>query len=76
LFLTSWAKFPYANLDFGEKFGKCEAFRFPAGGYMNGIAVVLPPLDDGGWEISLTLEEKCMRAFKTDAVWLQYAQID
>jgi hypothetical protein len=76
LFLTSWAKFPYANLDFGEKFGKCEAFRFPAGGYMNGIAVVLPPLDDGGWGVSLTLEEKCMRVFKTDAVWLQYAQID
>jgi hypothetical protein len=23
LFLTSWAKFPYANLDFGERFGKC-----------------------------------------------------
>jgi hypothetical protein len=67
LFLTSWAKFPYANLDFGEKFGKCEAFRFPGGGYMNGIAFVLPPLDDGGWEIFLTLEEKCMRAFKTDA---------
>jgi hypothetical protein len=76
LFLTSWAKFPYAKLDFGEKFGKCEMFRFPAGGYMNGIAVIFPPLDDGGWEVTLTLEEKCMGAFKNDEVWKQYVQGD
>ena len=44
LFLTSWAKFQYADLDFGKKFGKCEIFRFPSGGYMNGIAVIFPPL--------------------------------
>jgi hypothetical protein len=76
LFLTSWAKFPYADLDFGEKFGKCEIFRFPAGGYMNGIAVVLPPLTNGDWEVMLTLEEKCVVAFKNDIVWGQYAQME
>lgn len=75
LFLTSWAKFPYADLDFGEKFGRCEMFRFPAGGYMNGIAVIFPPLKNGDWEITLTLEEKCMAAFESDSVWKQYTQI-
>jgi hypothetical protein len=76
LFLTSWAKFLYADLDFGEKFGKCEIFRFPAGGYMDGIAVVLPPLTNGDWEVMLTLDEKCMVAFKNDVVWGQYAQME
>jgi len=75
LFLTSWAKFSYADLDFGEKFGKCERFRFPAGGYMNGISVVFPPLKNGDWEVMLTLEEKCMGAFKNDSMWKQYAQM-
>ena len=76
LFLTSWAKFPYADLGFGEKFGKCEIFRFPAKGYMNDIAVVFPPLEDGNREIMLTLEEKCMEAFKNDSVWKHHAQIE
>lgn len=76
LFLTSWAKFPYADLDFVEKFGRCDKFVFPAGGYMNGIGVILPPLPSGHWEIMLTLEEKCMAAFKADPVWKQYAQIE
>jgi hypothetical protein len=74
LFLTSWAKVPCAKLDFEEKFRKCKMFRFPAGGYMNGIAVIFPPLDDGVWEVTLTLEENCMGAFKNDSVWKQYMQ--
>jgi len=77
LFVTSWARFAYADLDFGEKlFGKCERFRFPSGGYMNGIAVILPPLRNGDWEVTLTLEEKCMDAFRSDGVWKQYARIE
>jgi hypothetical protein len=74
LFLTSWARFPYTNLDFG--FGKCEVFRFPSGGYMNGIAVVFPVLENGDWEVTLTLEEKCMVAFRADSIWQQYARIE
>ena len=76
LFLTSWAKFSYADLDFGEKFGKCEMFRFPAGGYMNGIAVIFPRLKNGDWEVMLTLEEKCMEASKNDSLWKQYSQTE
>jgi len=63
-------------LDFGEKFGKCERFRFPAGGYMNGIAVMCPPLGNGDWEVTLTLEEKCMEAFKEDGMRKQYAKME
>lgn len=75
LFLTSWAKFPYTDLNFGEKFEKCEIFRFPAGGYMNGIVVVFPPLKNRDWEVMLTLEEKYIEAFKNDSLWKHYAQI-
>lgn len=45
-----------------------RVFRFPAGVYMNGIAVVILPLKNGDWEVMLTLEEKCMGTFKSDSV--------
>jgi len=76
LFLTSWARFPYQGLHWGRGFGKCEGFRFPAGGYMNGIAVVFPEKENGDWEVTLTLEEKCMEAFRNDGMWKQYASME
>ncbi len=58
LFLMSWTKFDYAALKWGDRFGDCEVIRF---GYMNGIAIVSPPLRNEDWEVSLTLEETAMK---------------
>ncbi|KAK3171121.1 hypothetical protein OEA41_003205 [Lepraria neglecta] len=76
LFLTSWARFDYAGLSWGSRFGECEIFRFPAGGYMNGIAVIFPPLTNGDWEVTLTLEETAMKAFKEDETWRRFARME
>ena len=43
---------------------------------MNGIAVMCPPLGNGDWEVTLTLEEKCMEAFKEDGMRKQYAKME
>lgn len=42
---------------------------------MKGIAVILPSLENGDWEVMLTLEDKCMAAFKENILWQQYAQM-
>jgi hypothetical protein len=76
LFLTSWTKFDYAALKWADRFGNCEVFRFPNGGYMNGIAIVFPPLRNGDWEVSLTLEETAMEAFKEDETWKRFASVE
>lgn len=76
LFLTSWTKFDYAALEWGHAFGACEGFRFPDGGYMNGIGVIFPPLRNGDWEVSVTLEEGAMRALKEDGIWRRFASIE
>lgn len=65
LILTSWAKFD-----------ECEIFKFPAGGYMNSIAVIFPPLRDGDWEVTLTLEETAIKAFKEDETWRRFARME
>ena len=82
LFVTSWARFGYQGLEWGERFGggggsgRCEKFAFPSGGYMNGIAVVLPVLENGDWEVTLTLEEGCMREFRRDGMWKRFARVE
>lgn len=42
---------------------------------MNGIAIVSPPLRNGDWEVSLTLEETAMEAFKEDKTWKRFASV-
>ena len=76
LFLMSWARFDYAGLSWGSRFGECKIFRFPAGGYMNGIAVIFPLLRNGDREVTLTLEETAMKAFKEDETWRRFARME
>ena len=76
LILTSWARFDYAGLSWGSRFDECEIFKFPAGGYMNGTAVIFPPLRDGDWEVTLNLEETAIKAFKEDETWRRFARME
>ncbi|MCJ1473365.1 hypothetical protein MMC13_002016 [Lambiella insularis] len=76
LFLTSWAKFDYSALQWGPGFGECEGFRFPSGGYVNGIAVVFPPLRNGDWEVTLTLEATEMEALRKDPIWMRFVSAE
>ncbi len=72
----SWTKFDYAALKWRDRFGDCEVFRFPNGGYMNGIAIVFPPLRNEDLEVSLTLEETAMEAFKEHETWKRFASVE
>jgi len=43
---------------------------------MNGIAVIFPLLRNGDWEVTLTLEETAMKAFKEDEIWRRFAVVE
>lgn len=76
LLLTSWRKFSDVTLDWGEKFGKYEAFRLPHKGLTNGCPVVLPTLPDGTWEVALTLDTEIMEGLKADESWVKYTSME
>ena len=43
---------------------------------MNGITAIFPPLRNGDWEVTLTLEETAMKAFKEDETWRRFARME
>jgi len=43
---------------------------------MNGIAIVFPPLRNEDLEVSLTLEETAMEAFKEHETWKRFASVE
>ena len=72
MLLTSWRKFNDVTLEWGDKFGKYEAFRLPHKGLIDGCPCILPSLTDGTWEISVTLDREIMDGLKKDDTWLKY----
>ena len=77
--LTSWAKFPIYDLDWGSAMGgRCERVRTVSSGMFNGMHVILPELPaevGGGLEIVVGLEDDAMERLKEDRVWTRFARL-
>ena len=74
--ITSWAKFPIYDYDWGDMLGKCERVRLPNTGLMNGLQVILPALTEemgGGLEVAIGLEGYALDRLRNDELWNQYA---
>ena len=77
--LTSWAKFPIYDFDWGSVMGgRCERVRTVSSGMFNGMHVLLPELPaemGGGLEIVVGLEDDVMERLKADRVWTRFARL-
>ena len=77
--MTSWARFPMYDFDWGNAMGgRCERVRTVASGMFNGMPVVLPELPGemgGGLEIVVGLEDDAMGRLKEDRVWTSFARL-
>ncbi|KAM0797532.1 transferase family-domain-containing protein [Usnea florida] len=77
--LTSWARFPIYDFDWGNAMGgRCERVRTVSSGMFNGMHVLLPELPDemgGGLEIVVGLEDDAMDRLKQDRVWTRFARL-
>ncbi|KAI0015930.1 hypothetical protein F4780DRAFT_33810 [Xylariomycetidae sp. FL0641] len=72
---TSWYKMTVYGLDWGEKLGgRIQAVRSPDVGVVNGGCLVLPALPDGGIELIIGVEEKCLPRLLEDPLLAKYAQ--
>ena len=72
MLLTSWRKFNDVTLEWGEKFGRYDAFRLPHKGLIDGCPCILPALTDGTEEIAVTLDQEIMDGLKKDDTWSKY----
>ena len=77
--MTSWAKFPMYDFDWGNAMGgRCERVRTVSSGMFNGMHVMLPELPaemGGGLEIVVGLEDDAMKRLKEDRVWTRFARL-
>ena len=77
--LTSWARFPIYDFDWGTAMGgRCERVRSVSSGMFNGMHVLLPELPaemGGGLEIVVGLEDDVMDRLKEDPVWTRFARL-
>ena len=77
--MTSWARFPIYDFDWGSAMGgKCERVRTVSTGMFNGMHVLLPELladMGGGLEIVVGLEDDVMERLKEDGVWTRFARL-
>ena len=77
--LTSWARFPIYDFDWGNTMGgSCERVRSVSSGMFNGMHVLLPEMPaemGGGLEIVVGLEDDAMDRLKQDRVWTRFARL-
>lgn len=72
--LTSWKKFNDVPIDFGG-LGKFERFRLPHKGLIDGCPVILPSLEDGSWEVAMTMDKDVMDELKSNVIWTSYTSV-
>ena len=79
LMMTSWARFPIYDFDWGNAMGgRCERVRTVSSGMFNGMQVMLPELPaemGGGLEIVVGLEDDVMERLKKDKDWTRFASL-
>ncbi len=74
--LTTWAKFPLHQLNWGHMIGACERIRFPNADILQDArAIILPMLGDGGLEVAVGLEGEAMARLKADKEFMAFAQL-
>ncbi|ODM19637.1 hypothetical protein SI65_04622 [Aspergillus cristatus] len=71
--LSSWVGFELYELEWGSLLGRTKAVRTPSVGAINGLQIVLPPLPDGGVEILIGVEERCLGRLLEEPLWMKYA---
>ncbi|KAI1270611.1 transferase family-domain-containing protein [Xylariaceae sp. FL1019] len=70
---TSWINMGVYGLDWGKTLGgKIQAVRSPDVGVINGGSLVLPKLADGGIEIIIGVESKCLPRLLEDPFLAKY----
>ncbi|KAI0152901.1 transferase family-domain-containing protein [Xylariaceae sp. FL1272] len=70
---TSWINMGVYGLDWGKSLGgKIQAVRSPDVGVINGGSLVLPKLADGGIEIIIGVESKCLPRLLNDPFLAKY----
>ncbi|KAI2603528.1 transferase family-domain-containing protein [Hypoxylon fragiforme] len=74
IFQTSWVNFNVYDLDFGTKLGGIKATRCPDIGVVNGGSAVLPALPNGGIEMIIGVEDKCLPRLLADPILKKYTE--
>ncbi|CAJ2503151.1 Uu.00g105450.m01.CDS01 [Anthostomella pinea] len=71
---TSWINLPVYELNWGKTLGnKVQACRSPDVGVINGGSLVVPALPEGGIEILVGVETKCLPRLLKDPLLAKYA---
>jgi hypothetical protein len=71
---TSWVDFDLYSLEWGSILGhRVQAVRTPHDGIAHGLQVVLPRLPDGGMEVLVDVDEKCMDKLLKDPLFRKFA---
>lgn len=70
---TSYKSFDHANLDWPPVLGKFDKMRLCSGVTGEGMSIIMPVLEDGSWEVTVSFEEELEELFRQDEELLKYA---
>ena len=71
---TSYKSFDLSSLEWDEAaVGRYERMRLASGVTGEGMSIVLPVLADGSWEVTVSLEEELVDAFRANEDVVEYA---
>lgn len=71
---TSYKSFDLSGLEWDEvAVGRYERMRLASGVTGEGMSIVLPVLQDGSWEVTVSLEEELVDAFRANEDVVNYA---
>jgi len=71
---SSQRAFVHADMEWGTRaFGTYEGIIAPSGSPVDGLVLLMPPLTDGGGEVTVSLTERCMGVLRRDEEFVMYA---
>jgi len=70
---SSQRAYVHADMAWGKRaFGTYEGIIAPSGSPVDGMVLIMPPLRDGGWEVTVSLTEGCMEVLRRDEEFGMY----
>jgi len=70
---SSQRAYVHADMAWGKRaFGTYEGIIAPSGSPVDGMVLIMPPLRDGGWEVTVSLTEGCMEVLRGDEEFGMY----